>query len=322
MEILITFNIPGVQVSNNNGEVFEVQATKEVILSAGFAGSPQILLLSGVGPETHLTKVGVKVKLNLPGVGRNLQDHVSYVIDFKINQPNVNTLNYISLLEYVKDRTGPLSSRDLFSTSAKIASPYSNGRADIQFYFYSYLPGCSKTGIPGELNSAGKKPFQIIPVAQKTKSKGYVQLKSSDPFDYPRIVGNYLQESTDFDILLYGVKFAVNLSKANALGKYNVTLDEEVAEGCEGLEYGSDDFWGCVVKASYKNDNHQTGTCKMGPASDPMAVVDERLRVRGIQGLRVMDASIMPEPIAGNIHAPVMMIGEMGSTFIKQDWGV
>lgn len=307
-------------MSNKNREVFEIQTTKEVILSAGFAGSPQILLLSGVGPEEHLTNVGVNLVHELPGVGRNLQDHVSFVIDFKINQPDVNTLNYISLINYMKDRSGPLSSRDLFSTTAKIASPYSDGRADIQFYFYSYLPGCSKTGIPGELNSAGQKSFQIIPVAMKTKSKGYVQLKSSDPFDYPRIVGNYLQESRDFDILLYGVKFAVTLSKANALEKYKLILDEEVAEGCEGFDYGFDDFWNCTVKANYRNDNHQIGTCKMGPSSDPMAVVDERLSVRGIQGLRVIDASIMPSPIAGNTHAPTMMIGEMGSKFVKEDW--
>lgn len=307
-------------MSNKNGTVFEIQATKEVILSAGFAGSPQILLLSGVGEKPHLSEVGLEVVNDLPGVGRNLRDHISFGVTFKINQPDLSTLNYISLIDYMKDRTGPLSSRDLMVTTAKIASPYSNGRTDTQFYFYSYLPGCSRTGIPGQLNSAGQKLIHIVPVALRTKSKGYVQLKSSDPFEYPKIVGNYLRESKDLDILLHGVQFALQLSKAKALEKYNVTLAQEVPEGCEELEYSSDDFWKCIVKATYDSDNHQVGTCKMGPITDRMAVVDARLKVHGIKGLRVMDASIMPSPIAGNTNAPAMMIGEMGSKFVKEDW--
>lgn len=220
----------------------------------------------------------------------------------------------------MKYRNGPLSSRDLMVATAKIASPYSKGRPDTQYYFLSSLPICSNRGIPEELNSAGPKLIQIITVMQNPKSRGYIELKSSDPFEYPKIVGNYLQESRDLDILLHGVKFALTLSKAKALEKYSIFLAEEVTEGCEKLEYGSDDFWKCSIKAKYFSDDHQVGTCKMGPASDRMAVVDERLRVRGIRGLRVIDGSIMPKVIAGNTHAPIMMIGEMGSQFIKEDW--
>lgn len=307
-------------MSAKNGAVFEVQATKEIILSAGFAGSPHILLLSGVGEKPHLTEVGIEVIKDLPGVGKNLHDHISFAVSFAINEPDLNTLNYISVLDYLRNSTGPLSARDLMITTAKIASPYSNGRTDTQFYFYSYMPGCSMTGIPGVLRSAGQKIIKFIPVALRTESKGYVKLKSADPFEHPNIVGNYLRESKDLYILLHGVQFALKLSKAKALEKYNITLAQEVPAGCEGLEYGSDDFWKCAVKAKFENDNHQMGTCKMGPASDRMAVVDARLRVHGIRGLRVMDASIMPRPITGNTHAPSMMIGEMGSKFIREDW--
>lgn len=220
----------------------------------------------------------------------------------------------------MKYRNGPLSSRDLMVATARIASPYSKGRADTQYYFLSTLPICAKTGIPGELNSPGPKSVKIITVMQNPKSRGYIELKSSNPFEYPKIVGNYLQECRDLDILFHGVKFALTLSKAKALEKYNVTLAEKVAEGCEGFEYGSDDFWKCSIKANYNTDDHQVGTCRMGPSSDSMAVVDERLKVHGIKGLRVIDASIMPKIIAGNTHAPIMMIGEMGSQFIKDDW--
>lgn len=262
----------------------------------------------------------MEVTHDLPGVGRNLQDHVSFGVTFSINQSDTNTLDYISLKDYMVSRNGPLSSRDLMVVTAKIASPYSNGKADIQYYFFSSLPQCSKTGIPGTLNSDGPRILTIRPVMLRPKSRGFIKLNSSNPFEYPMIFGNQLQDSRDFDIILHGAKFAVALGKSKALEKYNTTLAQEVAEGCEDFEYGSDDFWKCSIKATYDNDNHEAGTCKMGPANDPMAVVDARLKVHGIQGLRVIDSSIMPNVVSGNTHAPTMMIGEMGSQFVKDDW--
>ncbi|KAL5280839.1 Gld.2 family protein [Megaselia abdita] len=310
----------GVEASSNTGQVFKIKVSKEVILSAGAIGSPQILLLSGVGPSEDLNEVGVEVEHNLPGVGRNVQDHVSYGVNFRMNQSDVNSLNWLSLKEYMVNRSGPLSSRDLMVATAKIASPYSNGRSDIQFYFFSSIAACSKTGIPGELNSAKQKSFKPTPVMLRPKSRGYITLKSSDPFEHPKIVYNVLQDPQDLEILLHGVKFALTLGKAKALEKYNLTLDQDVPEGCENFEFGSDDFWRCAIKAAYSNDNHQAGSCKMGPSSDRMAVVDPRLKVYGIKGLRVIDSSIMPKVIAGNTHATIMMIGEMGSQFVKEDW--
>ncbi|KAL5280118.1 Gld.2 family protein [Megaselia abdita] len=311
----------GVKAITNKGNVFQIQAKKEVILSAGAIGSPHILLHSGVGPSKDLEDLGIEVHHNLPGVGENLQDHVLTRVNFMINQSDTNTLNWDTLKDYIINGNGPLSSRDLMVATAKIASPYSNGRADIQYYFYGSLVGCSKTGHPDELNTPGQKVLTMMPVMLRPKSKGYIKLKSSNPLDHPKIVGNYLQDPRDMEIILHGVKFAMTLGKPKALQKYNATLSREVPKGCEDFEFGSDDFMRCSIKAEYGSDNHQAGTCKMGPPNDPLAVVDPKLKVYGIDRLRVMDSSIMPNVIAGNTHATIQMIAEMGSDFVKEYWG-
>lgn len=308
----------GVQISRNN-VIFETSATKEVIMSAGTIGSPHILLLSGVGPSEHLADKDVELKHNLPGVGRNFHDHISFNVQFSINQSDINSLNWDSFDNYIQNRSGPMAARDIMTT-AKIISPYSNGTVDIQYYLFTSLLTCSETGSPLELLSENRKALKITPVLLNPRSKGFIELNTNNPLDDPLIVGNFMQHPTDMDILLYGVKFALKLGSSKALSKYDIKLNQEVSTECQ--EYGNytDEFWKCAILEGYKNDNHQAGSCKMGPAEDPLAVVDHRLKVHGINGLRVMDCSIMPDVVSGNTHAPAQMIAEMGSQFIKDDW--
>lgn len=297
-----------------------IKASKEVILSAGTIGSPYLLLLSGIGPAKHLKKVNVDLKHNLPGVGRNFQDHVSYSLHYTIKEGDFNPLNRDAFDIYKKSRNGPMSARDVMSATIKIASPYSNGTADLQFYFESALMYCSKTGSTKERLSSGRKTLNIIAVMLNPQSRGFLELKSNNHLDYPKIVGNFLSHDTDKLIHVYGVKFAQKLIESNALKKYQPILRQSGIDDCKCHELYSDDFWRCMILDGYRHDNHQAGTCKMGPAKDEMAVVSSRLKVHGIKSLRVIDCSIMPEVVSGNTHAPAMLIGEMGSHFIAKDW--
>lgn len=308
----------GVVVSRSNKH-FEVRTIKEVILSAGAIGSPHILLLSGIGPSEHLIDKGVELNHNLPGVGRNLQDHVLFNIQYSTNLTDKNPLDWDSFKEYIRNRNGPMSSRDIVTT-ARIASPYSNGDVDLQFYLFASLITCSKTGSREELLSNRTKSLRIAPILLNPKSRGFIELNSNNPFDYPKIVGNFLQHPEDLDVLLYGIKFALKLASSKALSKYNMKLSQIISPKCKKFRNFSDEFWKCAILEGYENGNNESGSCKMGPSEDPMAVVDTKLRVHGIKGLRVMDGSIMPTIVSGNTHATAQMIGEMGSQFIEDYW--
>ena len=152
------------------------------------------------------------------------------------------------------------------------------------------------------------------------KSRGFIKLNSSDPLDYPFIFANYLKDKKDEDMMLYGIKYVLNFSQADAFKKVDLQLDATHQVGCEDYSFGTDDYWRCVVKHSYSGGSHQIGTFKMGPLSDEMAVVDSKLRVYGVRGLRVADCSIMPGVLSGNTHASAIMIGERVAEFLKEEW--
>jgi choline dehydrogenase len=285
-----------------------------VILAAGALGSPQLLMLSGIGPAEHLKAHGIPVLVDKPGVGGNLQDHLQLRLIFRIN--GVKTLNetYHSLpkralmgLEYAFKRTGPLtmapSQIGIFTRSDP-----KRERANIQFHVQ-----------PLSLDRFGE-PLHTFPAFTMSvcnlqpTSRGTIRLQSSDPAAAPEIKLNYLSTEEDRKVAADSIRVVRRVAKAPALAKYQPN------EILPGPSVGDSDAE--LVKAAGDIGTtifHPVGTAKMGLKSDPMAVVDERLRFIGIDGLRVIDASIMPTITSGNTNAPTIMIGEKGARMVIDD---
>lgn len=294
----------------SNGASVEVRARREVILSAGAVGSPQLLMLSGIGPGDELQELGVPVRHDLPGVGGNLQDHLQIRAVYKCTEPTLNDeVNNFFLkmrigLEYILFRTGPMSmAASLVCAFAKtrqeLATP------DIQFHFQPL-----SADKPGD----GLHPYSAFTASVcqlRPESRGRIRLKSSDPFAYPAIHPNYLSTRKDRETVVAGMKITRRLSQSSAMAPY------VEAELLPGPGVVTDEALLDSARILAQTIYHPVGTCKMG--SDTQAVVDERLRVHGIESLRVADASIMPTITSGNTNAPAIMIGEKASDMILED---
>ncbi|XP_012285424.1 glucose dehydrogenase [FAD, quinone]-like [Orussus abietinus] len=304
------------------GEMRMARATKEVVVSGGAVNSAQLLLLSGIGPKDHLRAVNVPLVKDLPGVGENLHNHVSYTVSWTIDQPNEYDLNWAAAMEYVNFQRGPMASTGMSQVTGIVPSRFTTpDHPDIQIFFGGYQAACATTGEVGALQDNGRRSISASPTNLHPRSKGRLRLMSNDPMAPPMIWGNYLSDPQDVAILVEGIQVALSLSNTSALAKYNMMLGNAPLPACAQLPFLSVEYWSCAVRQDTGPENHQAGSCKMGPASDPMAVVDPELRVHGIRGLRVADTSIMPQVTSGNTAAPAMMIGERAAAFIKRDWG-
>lgn len=226
-------------------------------------------------------------------------------------------------MEYLLFRDGLMSGTGVSAVTGKISSKYAErpGVPDIQFYFAGFLASCAKTGQVGELLSNHSRSIQMFPAVLHPKSRGYITLNSNDPLAPPKIVANYLDEEHDLRVLIDGIKFAIRLSETDALKAYGMEVDKTPVPGCEHIQFGSDKYWECAVRQNTGPENHQAGSCKMGPLRDPLAVVDHELRVHGVRSLRVVDASIMPKVTSGNTNAPVIAIAEKAAHLIRRAWG-
>ncbi|KAK7588146.1 hypothetical protein V9T40_005391 [Parthenolecanium corni] len=312
---------------NMNGFLQRVIAKKEVIVSGGAVNSPQLLLLSGVGHRDDLQHVKVPVVHHLPGVGRNLHNHVAFFLNFNINENATAPLNWATAMEYLLFRDGLMSGTGISEVtgfvSSKLATPGAD-HPDLQFFFGGYLADCAKTGQVGEPapSSAGapKRVINIIPTVLHPKSRGYIRLKDNNPMSPPAIMAKYLTHIDDVTTLIEGIKIGIKLTETNALKKYGFQLDKTPVKGCESLVFGCDEYWECAIRRKTGPENHQAGSCRMGPVGDPGAVVDPELKVHGIKNLRVIDASVMPMVTSGNTNAPVIMIAEKGADMIKRTW--
>ncbi|XP_033217541.1 glucose dehydrogenase [FAD, quinone]-like isoform X2 [Belonocnema kinseyi] len=306
-----------------DGEYRAARATKEIIVSGGAVNSPQLLLLSGIGPAAHLKSVNVQVIKDLPGVGENLHNHVSYTISWDINERDEYYLNWAAATEYLNNQRGIMASTGLAQITGIIPSRYTTPEhPDLQFFFGGYQASCATTGEVGALMSNGPRRISISPTHLQPRSKGTLRLANNNPFTHPIINANYLNDSQDRAILVEGIQTALSFSKTNALAKYKLTLANRPLSACSMYMFLTAEYWDCAIRQDTGPENHPAGSCKMGPPTDPMAVVDPELRVYGITGLRVADASIMPQVTSGNTAAPSMMIGERAAAFIKKDWGV
>ena len=289
-----------------NGEV--LRATREVIVSSGAIGSPKLLLQSGIGPADHLKKAGVAVRHDLPGVGENMQDHLDLFVIAECTGDHTydgvaklhRTLG--AGLQYMLLRSGPVAS-SLFETGGFWYADPDARSPDIQFHLglgSGIEAGVEKLKNAGvTLNSAYLHP----------RSRGTVRLASADPAAAPLIDPNYWNDPHDRKMSLEGLKIAREIMQQDALKPY------VMAERLPGPKVLSDDDLFDYACANAKTDHHPVGTCKMG--TDAMAVVDLDLRVRGLEGLRVCDSSIMPRVPSCNTNAPTIMVGEKGADIIR-----
>jgi choline dehydrogenase len=316
-----------------------VRARREVILSAGAINSPQLLMLSGVGPREHLRNMNIPVIQDLK-VGYNLMDHVGVIgLTFLVNQsvsiiPESFFENGKYLINYFRYRNGPISSTGGVEALAfyDFEHPKNvDGYPDVELLFLAATvysePSARKTfGISDHVYNTVYKPIEkthswmIIPLLLRPKSTGRVKLRDNNPFHKPLIIPNYFEHMYDLETLLKGVKMAVELSETDAFKKFGSKLHDIPVPGCQSFMFKSDEYWKCVIKHLTFSNYHVSGTCKMGPMSDQEAVVDPRLRVRGINGLRVIDASVFPSIPAAHTNAPTIMIAEKGADLIKEDW--
>ena len=287
-----------------------VKARREVIVSAGSINSPKLLLLSGVGPATELARHGIAVTHDLPGVGENLQDHYGALVTYKSRLPvTVNDIMMSPLtqlkvgLQYLLFRTGPLTISaaqvGAFAKSdPRLATP------DIQFLFQTF----SHDEYDAGLHKFSGFANAVCPV--RPESRGTLRLRSADPADMPLMQPNYLSAETDRRVLVEAIKLSRRVAEKAAIAAHIV------AEHAPGPGVRSDDEILAYARETGLSIAHQVGTCKMG--QDPMAVVDAELRVHGLEGLRVVDASIMPTLISGNTNAPTIMIAEKAADMIRR----
>jgi choline dehydrogenase len=279
------------------GRRHTARAHREVLLCAGAIGSPQLLLLSGVGPADELARLGIPTVHPLDGVGKNLQDHPTVGIAFACKEPISlrNLERPASLLQYIAARKGPLTS-NVAEAGAFVRSGPDQKAPDLQFHFVPMLyldHGLRRPKIHG---------FSFGPAFLCPKSRGRVTLASADPFAPPRIFGNHLSHPSEMKALVFGLRFARTIAEAQAFDRYRG------AEYPPGAPPRTDAELEARVRASVELLYHPSGTCKMG--KDQLAVVDPELRVHGLEGLRVADASVMPVIVRGNTNAPTIMIAE------------
>ncbi|WP_027153277.1 GMC family oxidoreductase N-terminal domain-containing protein [Mesorhizobium sp. WSM2561] len=294
-------------VDRPGGEKKILRAEREVIVSSGAIGSPKLLMQSGIGPADHLKSVGVTPVHDLPGVGSNLQDHLDLFVIAECTGDHTYD-NYAKLhrtvwagLQYLLLKKGPVAS-SLFETGGFWYADPTAASPDIQLHLglgSGIEAGVEKLKNPGvTLNSAFLRP----------RSRGTVRLNSADPADHPLIDPNYWSDPYDRDMSIKGLRLAREIMRQKALAPY------VLREVLPGPTLTSDDELFDYACRSSKTDHHPVGTCRMG--HDAMSVVTPDLRLRGIEGLRVCDASVMPRIPSSNTNAPTIMVGEKGADLI------
>ncbi|XP_069680585.1 glucose dehydrogenase [FAD, quinone]-like isoform X1 [Periplaneta americana] len=325
----------GVQFNLFGLFAMEAYASKEVIVSAGVINSPKLLMLSGIGPKEHLEDNDITV-IQDSKVGYNLQDQTTFInLYFTVNESVDLQINNIpdmlkNLLQYYSKRNGKFTVPTGFEALSFLDVGIPDGYPEIELFFGLLLPTIpfylSSFGILSRSLNEFFKPlksrngFTIFPILLRPYSTGRVMLKNGDPNSKPLIYPRFFSDSRDMETLISGVKLALEFTKTLPFQKHDTELYSELLPQCESHEFGSDAYWECCAREMTITVLHSTGTCKMGPDSDPEAVVDPRLRVRGIQNLRVVDASIMPVIVSGHTLAPVYMIAEKAADMIQEYW--
>lgn len=300
-------SVDGVEFSHK-GNRETVTAYRETILAGGPINSPQLLMLSGIGPQEHLREHGIAVTHDLPGVGENLQDHLEVTVQVECTQP-ISIYKYYNLLgkayvgaRWLFTRTG-IGASNQFEAGGFIRSRADVPHPDLQYHFF-----------PMAVRYDGKSPndshgFQLHVGPMRSQSKGWVKLRSADAGEAPRILFNYMQEQADWEEFRSAVRLTREVIAQDAFAPFR---GEEISPGAAAQSDDDIDRW---VRETVESAYHPCGTCKMG--SDAMSVVDAECRVHGLEGLRVVDSSIMPSIVSGNLNAPTIMLAEKAADLIK-----
>lgn len=326
----------GVMYTDISGRVLQSYAAKEVILSAGTFGSPHLLLLSGVGPVDHVHSFDIPSIADRPGVGSNFRDHVygliNYITDLAPGTDPASTLSLPNYLSFTRGH-GPLTyGGGIALGNIQTSTNNTSTKPDIQLAFAgtspSSLPEVSfwtntfglKSGIYESYFQpyVGRETLTAYVCLLQPKSFGSVRLTSRNPTDKLSVNPNYLQHPEDVTTLVEGMKTAHKIMTNPLMKTLGIQLFDSHFPGCEKYQLASDDYWNCYVKQFTIKGDHYVGTCRMGNSSDPMSVVDEQLKVIGVDGLRVVDASVMPTIPSGNTMAATIMIAEKAADLIKQ----
>jgi choline dehydrogenase len=310
-------------------------ARKEVIVCAGVINSPQLLMLSGIGPKENLEKVGIPVIQDLK-VGYNLQDHISLgTLFFTANSTITFRFDEIvnlglNISQYLLTRNGTFSMPGGLEALLFEDIDDDDGNPEIELLF----AGTTIASLSLIWDAWGGSPdiyevyepladqnaFMIVPIIMHPKSRGNLTLSSSNATDKPVLYHNYLTEQEDLDIIVKGINRSIELIKTEAFQRHGAELFSVPLPPCKDHEFASDAYWECVVRYMTFTVYHQCGTCKMGPDSDEDAVVDLELKVRGVNNLRVVDASIIPYIPAADLTTPTYMIAEKAAHMITNRW--
>ncbi|XP_050059047.1 glucose dehydrogenase [FAD, quinone]-like isoform X4 [Aphis gossypii] len=333
----------GVEFKCSSGEIKSVFCTNEVVLCAGPIKSPQLLMLSGIGPREHLNEHDIHVINDLP-VGLNLQDHMSLpalvftdrkcrpIEDIKkessdllkkemsLFSKNTPTLGLTNLMTYYKSNDD-FEYADLQIINFRIPYNTTNTLPN-KINLFTNMFGYTKevTNLFDELNLLSDI-ILMTPIILQPLSTGRIKLKSVNPLDDPSIILDYLAHEEEIETLLKGIEFIVKLSKTKHFKDAGLVLEELKLPNCADYVWDTRDYWICVIQNLAAPFYHVVGSCRMGPEDDPFTVVDPYLKVKGIIGLRLIDSSIMPKIVSANTNAATIMIGEKGSDIIKEYYG-